>query len=84
MLRSLTTLTRNAAEAFSNTESFKDTNKTTAVLSIIMAVALITIVLFLGKWLYNNFACKYVTVFKPVTTVWQFYGLVLAISMFTA
>ena len=84
MLRSLTSLTRNAVEAFTNTETFRNTRNANATLSVVIAVILIAVILFLGKWLYNNFACKYVTVFKPVTTVWQFYGLVLAISMFTA
>ena len=84
MLRSLSILANNAVEAFTNTESFKDTKNANATLSIVIAVILIAVILFLGKWLYNNFACKYVTVFKPVTTIWQFYGLVLAISMFTA
>ena len=85
VLSSLRNVVNTGVEAVvnGNNESFEDiaTRNGVTVAAVVFLVLLLTLVLVLGKWLWNDYAVKYVTVFKPVTSVWQLLGLMVALDL---
>lgn len=51
------------------------------VASIIALVIAITIVAFVGKWLWNNSVAELFTFARPVRSVWQIIALMLFVSL---
>jgi hypothetical protein len=51
------------------------------VLDLIMFVILLVIILVIGLWLWNNLATKYITIFKPLPSVWHLLGLIIIIDL---
>ncbi len=51
------------------------------VASLLALVIAITIVAFVGKWLWNNSVAELFTFARPVRSVWQIIALMLFISL---
>lgn len=66
-----------------NGESFTDvaTRNGVTVSALVVLVVVITLVLLLGKWLWNNALCKHVTIVKPVATVWDLLLVMFALDL---
>lgn len=65
-------------------DSFQDTNnkpKLSPVSLFIFLVIYISLVLLVGKYLWNEVLCKVVTVFKPMNSAVQFLGVVLVLDL---
>jgi hypothetical protein len=63
-------------------EPFTDVNKSTAfVISLVIIIVWILIVLFVGKWLWNEVLCEVVSFAKPVKSVFQILGLFLLLEI---
>ena len=71
------------AETFTNTESFNNTQRDNvrAVVFVVVYVALVVVLLLLGKWLYNTFVCTHVTIFKPVKDLKNLLGLMFGLAL---
>lgn len=73
---------------FMQTETFESLNGVApsparlALVSFLTVVVIFTILLFVGKYLWNNVAVNLFTVIKPVKSVGQLVGLALLISLF--
>lgn len=72
------------AESFVSQETFGDLNVANAqksmlnrVMIIVFFLVMLFIILFVGKFLWNNVACKYVTIIKPVPSVVELLALIL-------
>ncbi len=65
-----------------NGEQFTNVNKTTAfIISLVILIVWILIVLFVGKWLWNEVLCEVVSFAKPVKSVFQILGLFLLLEI---
>jgi hypothetical protein len=63
-------------------EQFTDVNKTTAfIISLVILIVWILIVLFVGKWLWNEVLCEVVSFAKPVKSVFQILGLFVLLEI---
>lgn len=63
-------------------ESFTDVNNRNNVLVILLVLFLyITLVLFVGKFLYNNVLCKTLSGIRPIPNVWHLLGLILLFDL---
>jgi len=51
------------------------------LLDLIIFVVLLVIILVVGLWLWNNLAAKYITIFKPLPSVWHLLGLIIIIDL---
>jgi hypothetical protein len=90
MLGYLAKLTNNIV-AIVTTEKFTDTagvvvvepptTPVNPIVGLIIAILAIIIVLLAGKWLWNNIATRYITILKPVPSVWHLLGLMLIIDL---
>lgn len=65
----------------SNSESFTNVTQVPLVVLLMVVVAVELLLLFLGKFLYNNVLCKTVTALKPLPTIWHFLGLQVVVAM---
>lgn len=79
-----------AKEAFKactcSNETFQDAQdkKKSTVNSLVnfaFLVLVFVLVLVLGKWLWNDFLVKHITVLRPVKTVWQLLAVMLGLSL---
>ncbi len=74
---------------FLQTETFESANgiapspARVALVSFLTFAVVFAIMLFAGKWLWNNVAVNLFTVVKPVKSVWQLVGLALLVSLFS-
>jgi hypothetical protein len=71
-------------DAMSGHESFSNVmqkNELTTSDVVILVIYLVLLIIF-GKYLWNEVACKHVTVLKPLSSVWQLLGLSLLVQMF--
>lgn len=59
-----------------HTEIYKE-----VVASILALVIAITIVAFVGKWLWNNSVAELFTFARPVRSVWQIIALMLFLAL---
>lgn len=91
MLGYLSKLANNAAALVAPTERFTNTagvilmepTTTTVnpVVGLVIVILAIIIVLLAGKWLWNNIAARYITILKPIPSVWHLLGLMLIIDL---
>lgn len=58
-----------------------DSRASQLLLDLIMFVILLVIILVIGLWLWNNLATKYITIFKPLPSVWHLLGLIIIIDL---
>jgi hypothetical protein len=65
-------------ESFTNVME-KNELSTSAV--VMLLIYLVLLVMF-GKYLWNEVACKHVSVFKPLSSVWQLLGLSVLVQLF--
>lgn len=76
-------LLRAGVDAFTSGDNFSDVayrNNVTFV-NLIVLVLVLVVILMAGKWLWNNVACKLVTVLKPVDTVWHLLGFIVLLDL---
>jgi hypothetical protein len=66
-----------ADEHFTNTGN----RQVKPVVALIIAILALLIILLAGKWLWNNVATKYITVLRPVPSVWHLLGLMLILDL---
>jgi len=58
------------------------TSKTTQIIiDLVVFIILLVIILVVGLWLWNNLAAKYITIFKPLPSVWHLLGLIIIIDL---
>jgi hypothetical protein len=88
---SLSGLVRAGVEASIGTDKFTDVNGNPnmsvaggALLlsSLIFMVVLFVLILIFGKWLWNNYVTKFVTIFRPVNSVLDLIVLLFALDIF--
>lgn len=53
------------------------------VILLLTFILIEILVLFFGKWLWNNVVTKLVTVVKPATSIWQILGFSILIKLLT-
>ena len=76
------------ATPYARTETFESQNGVSpsparlALVSLITLFISLLIILFIGKWLWNNVLVNLTTFAKPVKSVWQLLGLAVLISLF--
>ena len=71
-------------DAMSGHESFTDVmqkNELTTSAMVLLLIYLVLLVMF-GKYLWNEVACKHVSVLKPLSSVWQLLGLSILVQLF--
>lgn len=54
---------------------------TQIIIDIVVFIILLVIILVVGLWLWNNLAAKYITIFKPLPSVWHLLGLIVIIDL---
>lgn len=65
-------------ESFTNVME-KNELSTSAI--VMLLIYLVLLVMF-GKYLWNEVACKHVSVLKPLSSVWQLLGLSILVQLF--
>lgn len=81
----ITNLARAAVEGMSDMsgsgngkrEMYKD-----IIASILALLVSITVIAFVGKYLWNNTVAELFTIVRPVRSAWQIVGLMLLLSLF--
>ena len=68
------------------TENFTDVQvkqsaTSDALVSLLFIVLILSLVLLLGKWLWNDYLCKYITIFRPVKSVWHLVAVMVGLSL---
>jgi len=72
----------NIVEKFiSNKHTERFTDSSPSVATIIAVVLYVLLVLFVGKWLWNETLCKVVAVVKPMPSLLHFIGLLLLLDI---
>ena len=51
------------------------------MVSLVIVILAIIIVLLAGKWLWNNIAARFITILKPVPSIWHLLSLMLIIDL---
>ena len=74
-------LCRTAVDSFIDTrENFNGNSRLTP--GILVAVVIwILIVLFVGKFLWNQVLCRLLSICKPVKTIWYILGLIILLEI---
>jgi hypothetical protein len=72
--------------AFSQTENFEGgmmmgSPANAAIVSLLTALLMFSLILFVGQWLWNNTLAVLVPAVKPAKSVWQVLGLAILISL---
>lgn len=65
-------------ESFTNVMQKNDLSMGAIVLLLLYLLLLIMF----GKYLWNEVACKHVSILKPLTSVWQLLGLSILVQLF--
>lgn len=68
----------NGHESFTNVMQKNELTTSDIVLLLIYLVLLVVF----GKYLWNEVACKHVSVLKPLSSVWQLLGLSILVQLF--
>ena len=72
---------------FAKTETFQSQNGVgpapakLALVSVITVFIMLLVLLFVGKWLWNNVLVDLISIAKPVKSVWQLLGFALLVSL---
>jgi hypothetical protein len=75
------------ATPFAKTETFESKNGVgpapakLALVSVITVFIMLLILLFVGKWLWNNVLVDLISIAKPVKSVWQLLGFAVLVSL---
>jgi hypothetical protein len=67
------------AEKFQN---MGGNNMMMTLVNILTFAAMLAIILFVGKFLWNNYLTKYITILKPVPGILELLVLVIAMDLF--
>jgi hypothetical protein len=73
-----------ARESFGNQERFANVeNKSSgdALVALLIVIVLLALVLIFGKYLWNNVACKYITIIKPVKNVIELLAIIVLLDL---
>ncbi len=76
------------ATGFAQTESFESptgyvaTPARSMVVSILTILVMMSLILFVGKYLWNNVLVGLVPAVRPAKSVWQILGLAILLSLF--
>lgn len=63
-------------------EPFMNVNRTTSfIVSLVILIVWILLILFVGKWLWNEVLCEVVSFAKPVKSVFQILGLFVLLEI---
>lgn len=65
-------------ESFTNIMEKNELSTSAVVLLLIYLVLLVVF----GKYLWNEVACKHVSILNPLTSVWQLLGLSILVQLF--
>ena len=68
----------NGHESFTNVMEKNELSTSSVVMLLIYLVLLVMF----GKYLWNEVACKHVSVLKPLSSVWQLLGLSILVQLF--
>jgi len=73
----------NQTETFANpmVGGYVGTSSRAAIISLITVLIVFALILFLGKWLWNNVLVTLVPAIRPAKSVWQILGIALLISL---
>jgi hypothetical protein len=73
----------------SSTENFEEVayherqhHFTLAIAYILLFAVMFVLILLFGKYLWNEIAVKYITIFKPIPSVLELLGLMILVSLF--
>ena len=69
-------------ESFDSPTGYSFSPARGAVVSIISLVIMFALILFIGKYLWNNVLVSLIPAVKPAKSVWQILGLAILLSMF--
>jgi hypothetical protein len=69
-------------ETFESSTGFGPSPARLALVSILTVLISLLLILFIGKWLWNNVLVDLFNIVKPVKSVWQLLGLAVLISLF--
>jgi hypothetical protein len=67
-------------ETFANVE-LRNRNMMTAVFTLVFVVLILLLILLFGKFLWNNVACKYITIIKPVPSVVELLAIIILLDL---
>jgi hypothetical protein len=76
-----------ALDPFLQTETFESKTgigyspQRSALITFLTVLIVLSIILFAGKWLWNNVLHELVPAVKPAKSIWQILGLALLISL---
>lgn len=70
-------------EVFTSNDTFANVahRHNVTIVNLIVLVLVILVILLAGQWLWNNVACKLITVVKPVPSVWHLLGLIVLLDL---
>lgn len=78
----LTSCARAVAEHMTNSrEGFDHEDRNKLFNTLIVVAFWLVVTLLFGTWLWNQVACKVVTVLKPLNSIWQLLGLAILADM---
>lgn len=71
-----------AQENFGNQERFADVKpRQTGLVRLLIVIVILALVLIFGKYLWNNVACKYITIIKPVKNVIELLAIIVLLDL---
>ncbi len=68
-------------ESFDSPTGFAPMTGKSAIVSIVTLVIMFGLILFVGKYLWNEVLCSLVSIAKPAKSIWQILGLAILISL---
>tara|TARA_B100000242_G_C43044674_1_gene487525 strand:- start:1819 stop:2100 length:282 start_codon:yes stop_codon:yes gene_type:complete len=80
----LNSVVKAGVKATLSKDNFEDVKPSAneVVVAVVVLLVFVVVTLLIGKWLWNNVLCKYVTVVKPVDSVWTLLLVMVAIDWF--
>ena len=81
VIESLLNYTLQKSENFSGGAMEKLSSNTKIIATIISFVVVQVTLLFLGKWLWNEYLVKAVTIVKPLESIWQILGVSVLLKL---
>ena len=79
LVKAIISLNRTNRENFDDIQSIsglpKKTMEAVDIATLISAIVWLILILFIGKWLWNEVGVQYVKILAPVSSVWEILGL---------
>jgi len=69
------------SDTFQDVESQKKYTFLQVLVMVTVYVLLLLVILLVGKLLWNDYACKYITILKPVPSVVELLAIILLLSL---